>query len=244
VGQTVTVRRDHGHRLGLEHQQCAVQRVAALLVGYGEDCLRDHVLERGHGELERACGGKLWDLREVGARHADHLGVGTACANLHPVVVHQLDGDVALGQQLDVVVEFARGNGAGTGLLDLGRATGAHALVEVGCGNRQRIVRRLEEKVREDGNGRLALDDRLSGRQFAQQLGAGDSDLKVSSRRGCRRHLGLLSCCGGCILNFFGQGGLSGHSIVAMDAGQTVHRIRRGVNCPASVFLILLIGRP
>src|SRR5208283_5773293 len=101
------------------------------------------------------------------------------------MVVHQLDRDVALGQQLDVVVELARGNGACAGLLDFGRATGAYALVEVGGGDGERVVCRLEEEVGEDGDGRLALDDRLSGGQLAQQLGAGYGDLKVSSGRGC-----------------------------------------------------------
>jgi hypothetical protein len=140
VREAVAVGGDHGHGLGLEHQQSAVERVARLLVGDGEDGLGDHVGERGRGDFEGAGGGELGDLREVGAGHADHLGVGAAGADLHPVVVHQLDGDVAIGQQLDVVVELARGDGAGAGLLDLGRATGAQRLVEVGGGDGERAV--------------------------------------------------------------------------------------------------------
>ena len=60
--------------------------------------------------------GKLRHLREIRACHAHHLGIGPAGANLHPVVFHQLDGDVTIGQQLDVVEKFARRNGARPGL--------------------------------------------------------------------------------------------------------------------------------
>ena len=109
------------------------------------------------------------------------------------MVVHELHGDVAIGQELDVVVEFARGDGAGAGLLDLRRATGAQRLVEVGGGDGERAVCGFEEKVREDGDGRLALDDGLRGGELAEQLGARDGDLQVA--------------CGG-----FGGGG-SGHGV-------------------------------
>ena len=74
------------------------------------------VLSATSGDAGGGDGGKLGNLGIVGARHADHLGVGAAAANLHPVVFKQLDGDVAVGQQLDVVVELARGDGAGAGL--------------------------------------------------------------------------------------------------------------------------------
>ncbi len=119
----------------LEHQQGAVEGVAGLLVRDGEDGLRDHVLERGGGDAEGAGGGELGDGGEVGAGHADHLGVGAAGADLDPVVVHELDGDVALGEELDVVVQLAGGDGAGAGLFDLGGAGGADGLVEVGGGD-------------------------------------------------------------------------------------------------------------
>ncbi len=173
VGETVAVGGDHRHRLGLEHEQRAVERVAALLVRDGEDGLRDHVLQRRDRELEGAGGGKLGHLGEVGAGHADHLGVGAAGADLHPVVVHQLDGDVALGEQLDVVVELARGDGAGAGLFDLGRAAGAQALVEIGGGDGETAGVAFarggfKEEVREDGDGRLALDDALRGGELPQ----------------------------------------------------------------------------
>ncbi len=111
------------------------------------------------------------------------------------MVVHQLDGDVAFGKELDVVVELARRNGAGTGLFDLGGATGAEALVKVGSGDSEPVVGCLEEEVRQDGDGRLALDDGLGSGELAEQLCARDGDLKVAGRGygGYLRHLGRQS---------------------------------------------------
>jgi hypothetical protein len=45
VGEAAT----HGHGLGLKDQQGAVEGVAGLLPGDGEDGLGDHVLERCGG---------------------------------------------------------------------------------------------------------------------------------------------------------------------------------------------------
>ncbi len=94
--QAMAVRRNHGHGLGLEYQQRAVQRVARLLIRNRKDDLGDHVAQRGRVDLVPDALRELRDLREVCAGHADHLRVGSACTDLHPVVVHQLDADVAL----------------------------------------------------------------------------------------------------------------------------------------------------
>ena len=203
MGEAVSVGRDHGHGLGLEDEQGAVERVAGLFVRDGEDGLRDHVLEAGNGDLGCAGGGEFGDLGEVGAGHADHLGVGATGANLDPVIVHELDGDVTFGQEADVVVELAGGNGAGAGLFDLGDAAGAQALVEVGGGDGQlaslTFLRRFKEEVGQDGDGGFALDDGLRGGELAEELGAGHGDLEVPGRRGVRRGvrgLGIFGQCG------------------------------------------------
>ena len=128
------------------------------------------VLSATSGDAGGGDGGKLGNLRIVGARHADHFGVGAAGADLHPVVVEQLDGDVAIGQELDVVVELARGNGAGSGLLDLGGGAGADGLVEVGGGDVEPVALGLDEEVGENGNGGLALDDALRGGELLDQI--------------------------------------------------------------------------
>jgi hypothetical protein len=65
------------------------------------------------------------------------------------VVIQQLDGNISVGEQLDVVVELARGDGAGARLLDLGRGAGADGLVKIGCGNGQALAIGFNEDVRE-----------------------------------------------------------------------------------------------
>jgi hypothetical protein len=120
--------------------------------------------------LVAAIGGELGHLRIVGAGHADHLGVRAAGADLHPVVVEQLDGDVALGEQLDVVVELAGGDGAGAGLFDLDGGAGADGLVEIGGGDVEPVAVGLDEKVGQNGNGGFALHHALRGGEFLHQL--------------------------------------------------------------------------
>ncbi len=105
------------------------------------------VLRADGGDAGGGDRGELRDLGIIGARHADHLGVGAAAANLHPVVFKQLDGDVAVGQQLDVVVELARGNGAGARLFDLDGGAGADGLVEIGGGDVEPVAFSLEKKI-------------------------------------------------------------------------------------------------
>ena len=142
------------------------------------------VLSAMSGDAGGGDGGKLGNLGIVGARHADHLGVGAAAADLHPVVLEQLDGDVAVGQELDVVVELARGNGAGAGLFDLDRGAGADGLVEVGGGDVQPVVFSFEEKVGQNRNGGFALDDALRCREFLDQILAAYGNLHRCPLRG------------------------------------------------------------
>ena len=56
------------------------------------------------------------------------------------MVLQQLDGDIAIGQQLYVVIQFAGGNGAGAFALDLGRARGPQAQIKIGGSNRQPVI--------------------------------------------------------------------------------------------------------
>jgi len=81
--------------------------IADSSLEYGEDRARDESLESNE---RNAGGGDGRKLRTgiVGACHANDFGIGAAAADLDPVVVKQLDGNVAVGEQFDVVVEFAR----------------------------------------------------------------------------------------------------------------------------------------
>jgi len=160
-GQAVTVGGDHGQRLGLQNQQRAVERIARLFARDGEDGVADQCLERVDRNGGRGDRREIRHLRIVGAGHADDLGVRAATANLHPVVVEQLDREVAIGQQLDVVIELACRDGAGTGRLDLDRRAGPDRLVQIGGRDRQQVVIGLDEKVRQNRDGGLALNHAL-----------------------------------------------------------------------------------
>src|ERR1035441_2043851 len=168
-GEAMAVGCNHGQRLGLDNQQSTVEGVARLLVGDGKDSARDEGLERDERDAGGRDRGELWNLGIIGACHAHDFGVGAAAADLHPVVIKQLDGDVSIGQKLDVIVEFACRNGAGTRLFYLDRGTGANGLVKVSRGNVQAIVFSFKEKIRQNRNGGFALDYALRRREFSNQ---------------------------------------------------------------------------
>ena len=182
--EAMTVGGDHGDGFGLEDEQCAVERVAGLLVGDGEDRARDECAQRSDGDLDGAAGGELGNLREVRAGHADHAGVRAAGANLDPVVLEQLDGHVAVAEKADVVVELARGDGAGARLFDFGGARGTNALIQIGGGDDDLVVIGFEQEVGEDGNGGFALDDALRGGKLTQKILTADGDLHSRSLNG------------------------------------------------------------
>ena len=140
------------------------------------------------GNAGRRDGRELRHLRIVGARHAHHLGVRAAGANLHPVVLQQLDGDIAIGQQLDVVVKLARGNGACARLLHLHRGAGADRLVEIGRGDVQPVALGLDQKVRQNRNRGLALHHALRRGEFLHQFLAAYGNLHRCPLRGRLLH--------------------------------------------------------
>ena len=187
--QAVSIGRYHRDGFRLQHQQRAVQRVARLFVADGKDRLADQRAEGRRGNLHRARGGEVWHAGKVRARHANHLGIAAAGANVDPVVLQQLDGDVAIAQQFHVVVEFARGDGTGAIFLDPGLTTGAQAQVQIRGGDSQLAVGGLKEKIGQNGDGRLAFDDALGRCEFLQQVGFTDRDLHGGSlHSSCLRH--------------------------------------------------------
>jgi len=189
VGEAVAVSGYHGDGFGLEDEQGAVEGVAGLFVGDGEDGAADEGPEDGDRNLDRGCGREVGDLGVVGATEADHLGVGASGADLNPMVVEELDGDFAVGEKFDVVVELAGGDGAGAGLFDFGLGGGAEGLVEVGGGDVDDAaigsIGGFDEEVGEDGDGGLAFDDGLDGGELFEEVLTGDGDLHGCSL-GCR----------------------------------------------------------
>jgi hypothetical protein len=170
VGEAMAIGGDHGERLSLDDQQCAVEGVARLLVGDGEDGAGDEGLERKQRNVCDRDGGKLGHLGIIGARHADDFGIGAAAANLDPVVFKQFDGDFSVRQELDVVVKFAGRDGAGAGLFDFDLGAGADSLIKVGGGNVQPVLFGFEQKIRQNWNGSFALDHALRRCKFLQQI--------------------------------------------------------------------------
>ncbi len=163
VCEAVAVSGDHGDGLGLEDEECTVEGVSGVLVGDGKYGFGDEVLQGSRRDGDGAGGGEVRNLGEVGAGHADHFCVGAAGADLDPVVVHELDADIAVREQFDVVVELAGGDGAGAWLFDARGAGGADALVEVSGGDGEVLAGSFDEEVGEDGNGGSAFDDALRG---------------------------------------------------------------------------------
>src|ERR1700679_3042223 len=102
------------------------------------------------------------------------------------MVVLELDRNIAVRKQLDVVVELARGNSAGTGLLHLGAAGGLDRLIEIGGrdGEASFGFVSFEQEVGQDGDGGLALDDGLGGGELAKQFLLADGDLHGESLNG------------------------------------------------------------
>jgi len=170
VGKAVAVGGDHGERLGLDDEEGAVEGVARFFVGDGEDGAGDERLEGHGGDAGGGHGGEFWHLGIVGAGHADHLGVGTAGADLHPVVIEEFDGDVALGEELDVVVKLSGGDGAGAGFFDFDGGAGADGLIEIGGGDVEAVAVGFDEEVGQNGNGGLALDHALGGGELLDQF--------------------------------------------------------------------------
>ena len=91
------------------------------------------------------------------------------------------------GSSFDVVVEFARWDGAGAFALDLGGARGAQAQVKIGGRDGQTVVAGLKQKIGQDGDRGLALDHALRGREFPQQLELADTDFHRRTLHRSRR---------------------------------------------------------
>src|SRR4029077_10273891 len=153
----------------LEDHQRAVQGVARF---FKRNCERGFGDQPGHharGDLHKS----VRESRERGEiilGHSHEL-VGLAVGDdLHPVVLELLQADLALGKKADKLEKFLRRDRRRAILLDLGLAGGADGELEVGGGDGEAAALRFAEKVRENGDGGLALDDALGQRKLVEKL--------------------------------------------------------------------------
>ena len=92
-----------------------------------------------------------------------HLDAGAALFGLEP--------HVGFGQRAHDLVEFFRRQRHRAGLFDRGLAAAAQRHFEIGGEQRQLVPVRLDEHVRQDRDGVLALDDLLEELQFPHKIG-------------------------------------------------------------------------
>src|SRR5215469_18529423 len=110
--------------------------------------------------------------------------MGATTANADPVVLKQLYGDIRIRQQLYVIVQFARGDGARAFFFYLRRTRRAQAQIKVGSRQGELVSRGFEQVVGEDGNRGFSFDHSLGRRQLPQKFELADRDLhRCGSRR-------------------------------------------------------------
>jgi len=136
VGQAVAVGGDHGNRFRLQQHESAVQRVTRFFTRYGKPGAGDQTAQDLAGNLEQR---QRWEMPAGWGNWISPCQPSwcwSAAADADPMIVEQLDGDVGVGQELYVVVEFARGDGAGSFLFYFGVTRSAQTEIEVGGGER------------------------------------------------------------------------------------------------------------
>src|SRR5579863_234184 len=167
--QPVPVGGHHRGAIGLQQHQAAIQRVPRLLRGNSEYRARNQAGKN----LRRDFGQRVWRLRdgrEIVFRHSDHLVGPPSGLNLHPVVLKNLELDFLVGQQAHQLEQLLRRNGAAAFLLDFGLTGSAYAEFEIGGGQKKFVALALNEKVGENGDSGLALDDALRQFELLQQV--------------------------------------------------------------------------
>src|SRR6185369_3268396 len=80
------------------------------------------------------------------------------------------------------VVELLRWDGVGAGLRHVGHAAAAEADLEVRSEDLEAVAVRPDEQMREEGDGRLRLDDAQAERELALELLLADGELHVAPR--------------------------------------------------------------
>ena len=177
-GQPVAIGRDEGHRVRLQDEERAIQKIAGVFAGDGELRLRHHLLDDIPRQLGAERATRLRQRRKVLARQRLHPRVETIGSDLDAVLVF-LDSNVGVWQRLHDLVELLCRQRQSTALRDRRGTPTAQSNLEVGGEELHLVAVRLEQHIREDRNRVLAFDDALEQLQFAQQIGLTDDQFHV-----------------------------------------------------------------
>ena len=109
--------------------------------------------------------------RKIFLGHADEFVFLSIADDLNPVILEQLDLDLAFGQQAHEFQKFLRRDGAGAFFFDLGFAGRADAQLKVGRRDGDAAALGFDQKIGKNRDCRLALHDTLRGAEFVQQRG-------------------------------------------------------------------------
>ncbi len=175
----MAVGRHQAHRVGLQHEQRAVQEVARVLAGDRELRLRDHLLAARRAAASRCTLPlRLGQRREIVARQRLHARVEPIGGDLHAALV-LFDAHVGFRQRLDDLEELLRRQRQRAALGDRRLAPAPKADLEIRREQLHLVARRLDQDVGKNRNRVLALDDALKQLQFAQQIGLADDEFHV-----------------------------------------------------------------
>jgi hypothetical protein len=173
-GEAVAVGGDEAQRVGGGLEEDAVQVVAGLVGGDGEERAIDHVEEELRVDLAEGDLLEARERREVLGGQADDLELGGAAPDLEVVVRGLLERDRLLGQRLHDVVQVPRGHRDRALLQHLALVLRGDGQVEVGGGDDDLVLPRLEEDVGEDRHRALLLHDALRAAERLRELGGRD----------------------------------------------------------------------
>ena len=160
---------NHGERAWLQHQQRAIQRVTGFFERNREGGLGDGIGEQLCGNFHQ----RVRESRQGGEiifGHTHELVIAAIADDVHPMIFEELEFHFSFGEQAQQLEKFLGRDGAGAFFFYFGIAGGADAEFQIGGRDGEAVAFRLHQKIREDGNGGLALDDALRQFELVEQV--------------------------------------------------------------------------
>ena len=171
----MAVGRHQAHRVGLQHEQRAVQEIARVFAGDRELRLRrPSARATSRGASRRRSPPRLRQRREVVPRQRLHPRVEPIGRDLDAVLV-LLDADVGVRQR-PRSRKFLGRQRQRPGFVDRGSHRLRRPTSRSVASKPHLVALRLDQHVGEDRNRVLALDDALEELQFPQQIGLADDE--------------------------------------------------------------------